>query len=62
MDQESVMETATTAGAGAAIVSPWWLLPLLHDAIAGWLLPLMGVAWLAMQMYYKYKKESRSGS
>ena len=55
------METATTAGAGAAIVSPWWL-PLLHDAIAGWLLPLMGVAWLAMQMYYKYKKESRSGS
>ena len=47
MDQESVMETATTAGAGAAIVSPWWL-PLLHDAIAGWLLPLMGVAWLAM--------------
>jgi hypothetical protein len=61
MDQESVMETATTAGAGAAIVSPWWL-PLLHDAIAGWLLPLMGVAWLAMQMYYKYKKESRSGS
>lgn len=48
------MDTVTTAGAGAAVVSPWWL-PLLtsaHEA-AAWLLPFMGVAWLAMQMYFK---------
>jgi hypothetical protein len=59
MAEESVMEQATTATAGAAIVSPWWL-PVLHDALAGWLLPIMGITWIGMQMYYKVKKERKS--
>jgi hypothetical protein len=56
--EESVMDTVTTAGAGAAVVSPWWL-PLLtssHDA-AQFLLPFAGLAWLVIQAYYKIKKE-----
>jgi hypothetical protein len=50
------METATTAGAGAAIVSPWWL-PIVQDVstVASWALPLLGCAWLLMQMYFKIK-------
>lgn len=52
------MEHFTTATAGAAIVSPWWL-GALHSG-AEYLLPFMGIAWIAMQMYYKIKKESKS--
>lgn len=58
MDQEGVMDTVTTAGAGAAIVSPWWL-PLLtsaHEA-AAWLLPFLGCAWLLIQIVYKIRSE-----
>lgn len=55
MGQESVMDTTTHAIAGAAIVSPWWLSSL-HTG-AEWLLPFMGIAWIAMQMYFKLKKE-----
>lgn len=45
------METVATAGAGAAIVSPWWL-PALHDINAGaaWLLPLLGCTLLTLQI------------
>lgn len=49
------MDTTTHAIAGAAIVSPWWLSSL-HTG-AEWLLPFMGIAWIAMQMYFKLKKE-----
>lgn len=56
MDEESVMETVTTAGAGAAVVSPWWL-PVVHDvsSVASWMLPILGCTWLLMQMYFKLK-------
>jgi len=53
---ENVMDTFTTAGAGAAVVSPWWL-PMLSDvsSIAAWCLPILGCSWLIMQMYFKIK-------
>lgn len=53
---ENVMDTVTTAGAGAAVISPWWL-PLLtsaHEA-AAWLLPFFGCAWLLIQIAFKLK-------
>ncbi len=58
MAEESVMDSITTATAGAAIVSPWWL-PVFTgiSTVASWLLPIMGCAWLGMQMYYKYKEK-----
>jgi ABC-type multidrug transport system permease subunit len=58
MDQESVMETTTTAGAGAMLTTPMWLStinPYLQTAGV-----VMGILWLAMQMYYKFKNERRS--
>jgi hypothetical protein len=60
MVEESVMETVTTAGAGAAVVSPWWL-PVVHElnAVAEWFLPFLGCARLLMQMYYKIRMEQK---
>ncbi|WP_316235051.1 MULTISPECIES: hypothetical protein [unclassified Bradyrhizobium] len=51
------METATTAGAGAMITAPLWL-----SAVDPYLKVIgmaMGIAWIAMQMYYKVKNERR---
>ena len=61
MAEESVMDSITTATAGAAIVSPWWL-PVLSglSTAASWALPLLGCAWLIMQMYYKYQEKKNS--
>lgn len=53
------METATTAGAGIVITTPLWLQtvnPYLQ-AIG----VVAGVAWIAMQMYYKVKNERKKG-
>ena len=60
MGEENVMDQITTAGAGVAIVSPWWL-PVLNgaSAAAAWLLPFLGCAWLVMQMYFKLKERNR---
>jgi hypothetical protein len=55
MAEESVMETVTTAGAGAAFTSPLWLHtlnPYVQFAVA-----LLGGAWLCVQIYYKIKNE-----
>jgi hypothetical protein len=51
------MDTITTAGAGAAVVSPWWL-PVIHGISEGasWALPVLGCSWLLMQMYFKLKE------
>jgi ABC-type multidrug transport system permease subunit len=52
------METTTTAGAGAMLTTPMWLStinPYLQTAGV-----VMGILWLAMQMYYKFKNERRS--
>lgn len=45
-------EIVTDGVAVAAIASPWWLpmLQAVHDW-AVWLLPVMGVAWLALQAF-----------
>jgi len=55
--ETAIMETATTAGAGIAVTSPLWLQTLnpYLQAIA----VVVGVAWIAMQMYYKVKNERR---
>lgn len=58
MVKESVMDHLTTAGAGAAIMSPWWL-PALHNG-AEFALPFLGCSWLLIQIYYKIKKERNS--
>lgn len=55
MDQESVMETATTAGAGAALTSPLWLNtvnPYLQFTVG-----VLGAIWLVVQLYYKIKNK-----
>lgn len=49
------VERITDGTAVVAISSPLWL-DQLHNG-AQWLLPFMGVAWLAMQMYFKIKHE-----
>jgi hypothetical protein len=47
-------EIVTDTGAIAAIASPWWL-PALHDVsqVAAFLLPIIGVIWLAVQIGVK---------
>jgi hypothetical protein len=58
MDQESVMETVTTAGAGAALTSPLWLNtvnPYIQLAVG-----LLGGVWLIVQIYYKIKNKGQS--
>lgn len=50
----AVMERATNAVAGAAVVSPWWLpsmTQLSHGATIA--LPILGCAWLLIQIYFK---------
>jgi hypothetical protein len=56
MVQEGVMDTVTTAGAGAMVVSPWWLpyLHMAHDGVA-YALPFLGAAWIVTQFYFKIK-------
>jgi len=48
------METVTTTGAVGAVASPWWLpsLQTVSDAAALWL-PILGVAWLLVQIGVK---------
>jgi len=57
------METATTAGAGAMVTTPLWLHTINpYLQAVGF---VMGIAWIAVQMYYKVKnerKKNRSGS
>jgi hypothetical protein len=52
------METATTAGAGAALTSPLWLNtvnPYIQLAVG-----LLGGVWLIVQIYYKIKNKGLS--
>ena len=44
----------TNTAAGFAVLSPWWL-PWLEDfsTLAALLLPIIGVAWLAIQIWSK---------
>ena len=51
MSLGTVVNNATNASAVAAVASPWWL-PLLKSTseYAAFILPIMGVIWLAIQM------------
>lgn len=51
MGQESVTDTLTNTGAGAALTSYWWL-PSLHAVsdTAALLLPILGATWLVVQI------------
>jgi hypothetical protein len=55
MDEESIMETATTAGAGIAITSPLWLQTL--NPVVQFVVAIMGGVWLGVQIYYRIKNE-----
>lgn len=49
------METATTAGAGVAITTPFWLQtlnPYVQFAVA-----VLGCIWIGVQIYYRIKNE-----
>lgn len=50
------MDKVTNTIAGAAAVSPWWL-PSLADISqgAGLLLPVAGLVWLLIQIWFKIK-------
>lgn len=49
-----IVERTTNAIAAGAAVSPWWL-PSLGDISSGaaLLLPILGVVWLGVQIYFK---------
>jgi hypothetical protein len=55
MGEESVMETATTAGAGVAMTSPLWLQTV--NPYVQFVVAVMGGVWIAVQLYYKIKNE-----
>lgn len=51
-------EAITNVTAGAAIVSPWWLPTITFAADAStFLLPVLGVVWLAVQIIAKVRSE-----
>lgn len=55
MEDGSLMETATTAGAGAALLSPLWLTTI--NPYVQFVVAVMGAVWLGVQIYYKVKSE-----
>lgn len=53
MDQESLMDHITTAGAGASLTAPLWI-----DTVNPYIQFTAGalaVVWLAVQIFYKIK-------
>lgn len=50
------MDHVTTAGAGVAITTPLWIQTL--NPYVQFVVALLGGAWLAMQMYYKYREKN----
>ena len=54
MNQQSMIDHATNAAAGAAVSSPVWL-PSLREMsdTAGLLLPILGATWLVVQITLK---------
>lgn len=53
-------DTITTAGATAAVISPFWL-PWLNTTseIASVILPILGVLWLVVQIVAKVREFRR---
>lgn len=55
--QEQPMNNAIAAG---AITSPWWLTGLQHlSEGAAMLLPVAGVLWFAVQIYFHIKNKGK---
>ncbi len=54
-------DTFANAGAAAAVTSPWWL-PALHNisTVAAELLPILGAAWLVVQIAVKLLQYRRA--
>jgi hypothetical protein len=60
-ETDNMSNVITTAGAGAAVVSPWWL-PSLHEVstVAAELAPILGAIWLLTQIILKVSEYRRS--
>lgn len=56
----TINEAVTDGGAIAAVASPLWL-PGLHEisTFAALILPILGVIWLAMQIYYRLRHKKK---
>jgi hypothetical protein len=52
-----MMERVNDVGSGMALTAPLWLPTLQQGVSVG--LGLMGIAWIAMQMYYKVRNGGR---
>jgi len=54
---KEIMDSTTAAFSGIAVTSPAWL-PYLEatSSVAGLLMPLFGVTWLAVQIVHKTKE------
>lgn len=52
-----MMERATNTIAAGAVISPWWM-PSLADVsqTAALLLPILGCAWLLVQILHKLRE------
>jgi hypothetical protein len=57
LEENTLMEHVTTAGAGTLIINPLWLQavsPALQTVGV-----LMGIAWIGVQMYYTIKNKGK---
>lgn len=52
------METATTAGAGAALTAPLWINTV--NPYVQLTVGVLGAIWLVVQLYYKIKNKGHS--
>jgi hypothetical protein len=51
------METITSAGAGAALTTPFWMQQI--NPYAQFTVCVLGGIWFAVQIYYKIKHKGR---
>jgi hypothetical protein len=58
---QSKFEMVTDTASVVAIASPWWL-PLLKETseVAAYVLPILGVVWIATQIGWKWYREIKS--
>lgn len=50
------IERITDGVACGMLTTPIWLASV-HDLFVTWVVPILGAAWLIMQMHYKIKNE-----
>ena len=58
---QTTFEKVADVASIAAIASPWWL-PVLKETseLAAFILPILGVVWLATQIGWKWYRELQS--